>query len=190
MEADWSVEIGEDLPRIVVPWAADGYSYIDLRSHPEAAATLSETQAYPALRWALMDLNSPSSLVFTSKCDVWGVPPDDLDWLEMETTADNTKAGLACYIDLVRREGGAFASFLEQETWLRRTTTGLRATPSPCSRAELVLREVAVTGFDGESHDGFGVTLYITGCGRNVNAAQRNWGTALAGVVPVLVGAA
>lgn len=190
MEADWSVEIGEDLPRIVVPWAAEGFEFIDLRSHPEAAAMLPQAQGYPALLKALVDLNTRSSRVFTSKCDVWEVGREDLDWLEMESTVEDTKTGLACYIDLVRREEVAFESFSEQDAWLRRTTAALHTTPARFACAELILREMVVKGFDGESRDGFGVTLYLTGCGRNKDAAQRNWESALAGVARVLKGAA
>ncbi|HVJ07103.1 MAG TPA: hypothetical protein VM554_01850 [Acidisarcina sp.] len=190
MEADWSVEIGEDLPRIVVPWAAEGRRFCDLRSHPEDAATLPEAQSYPVLCQALMDLNAPSSRIFTSKCDVWQVGEGDLDWMEMESTVEDTKIGLTCYIDLVRRNELAFAPFSQQEEWLRNVTAALQAVPTRFARADLILRQLISHGDDGKDRDGFAATFYLTGCGRDEKAALHNWEMALAAGVPVLIRAA
>jgi hypothetical protein len=189
MEADWSVEIGGDLPRIAVPWSGDGLAFVDLRECPDAARSLPEAQAFPALGWALAGLNSSGSIVFTSKCDVWHVSANDMDPLEMESTAADARTGIACYIDLVRRGAGAFASFSGQEAWMRRTTEVLRTIPAHSARVELVLRPAMFAGADGERREGFAVTLYVTGCGRDESAAQESWKRALAAAVPVLTSA-
>jgi hypothetical protein len=189
MEADWSVEIGEHLPRIAVPWAGDGLAFVDLRECPDAAQSLPEALAFPVLGWALTCLNSSGSMVFTSKCDVWRVSPDDMDPLEMQSTAADASAGVACYIDLMRRGEAAFASFSEQEAWIKRTTQELRTTTARSARLELVLRQAVLEGADGQRCDGFAVTLYVTGCGRDESVAQGSWEDALAAAVPVLASA-
>ncbi len=203
MEADWSVEIGADLPSITVPWSAEGLAFIDLRQAaasessrsssaqssmpvlPPAlseslAATLPEAQQCPALGRALAHLNSAHSQVYTSKCDVWTLTADDLDPLEMESTSASCLAGLACYIDLVRSGEAAFEPFAQQEAWLRRTTRTLRATPAAHARADLVLRSASIATTNAAPRDAFAITLYITGCGNNPATAQANWQQALA----------
>lgn len=190
MEADWSVEIGEDLPQIAVPWAAEGLAFLDLRDCPEAAQSLPEAQSFPALGRALACLNIAGSLVFTSKCDVWRVVAADLDPLEMESTAADTNLGIACYIDLVRGGEEAFAPFAKQEAWIKRTAQTLRATPAHSARADLVLRQAILETLDGEQREGFAVTFYLTGCGRDESAAHESWERALAAAVAILASAA
>jgi len=192
MEADWSVEIGADLPSITVPWSADGLAFLNLRQalRESPAALLPEAQHYPALGRALAHLNSASSQVFTSKCDVFALAADDLDPFEMESTSANCNSGLACYIDLLRAGEAAFAPFAEQEAWLKRTTHALRATPSTQARAELVLRSASIATNHGTPRDGFGVTLYVTGCGRDPATAQSSWEQALARATDVMATAA
>lgn len=185
MEAEWWVEMGEELPRIVVPWTEETLAYIDLRLEPAAATTLAETKHLPALGRALQELNAPGSHVFTSKCDVWEVDPEDMDPLEMSAAAADTKAGFACYIDLVRRGKAARSPFAEQETWLRHTRAAMLGLPAQCARAELVLRQAVLSADDPEPIDGFGVTLYVTGCGSNEQHAHDSWETALGEVVKV-----
>ena len=78
MEADWSVEIGADLPRIVVPWddvdaGATDLRFVDLRKDPGAAARLAEVQGFPALERALVALNAAGFAGMTSKCDVFSI---------------------------------------------------------------------------------------------------------------------
>jgi hypothetical protein len=181
MEADWSVEIGEDLPSITVPWSADGLAFIDLR-HPlreSPAASVPEAQHYPALGRALAHLNSAHSQVYTSKCDVWTLTAADLDPLEMESNSANCISGIACYIDLVRSDEAAFAPFALQEAWLKRTTQNLRATPAAHARADLVLRSASIANTGSDPRDGFAVTLYVTGCGSDPATAQAAWQQAL-----------
>src|SRR5215813_14442400 len=74
VEADWSVEIGADLPLIAVPWEG----FVDLRRDLAAAHELRETTAAPMLGEALIDLNQEASPVFTSKCDFWLLTADEI----------------------------------------------------------------------------------------------------------------
>ncbi len=204
MEADWAVEIGEDLPRIVVPWAeeaedpqaSEGGSreegrfgelgsgplrFVDLRADPEAVAALPEVRGFPALGRALVRLNSAVSPAFTSKCDVFPIEAAEIDPWEFDAEGDAT-AALGCYIDLVLRDDEVFSSFAAQEAWLRRTVKELRGwAPLRGARVDLVLR--AATAFGRE---GFGVTLYLAGCGANEDVARQRLEAALERVVGLL----
>jgi hypothetical protein len=177
MEADWSVEVGADLPHIVVPWADDetGLHFVDLRAQPEAASELTEAADHPALLEALHLLNSGGSAVFTSKCDLWGVPPEEVDPLELDL--DPTRPlvpALACYVDVLVRDPDAFSNFALQEAWLRRLCHTLRQTPLRGVRADLVLRPAGCNG-----REGFAVTLYITAAGQSDADVRAAFGRGL-----------
>jgi hypothetical protein len=163
MEADWSVEIGPDLPVITVPWEG----FVDLRHTPSLTNSLEETVATPALAQALITLNSASSPVFTSKCDLWLLGPDEIDPLEFEAGREEAQQGIACYIDIVGRSAGLFTSFVEHEAWVRAATAELRDTLLPQAHAELVVRQSYVNDLEG-----FAVTLYTAACGATEADAQ------------------
>jgi hypothetical protein len=155
MEADWSVEIGADLPVIAVPWEG----FIDLRHTASLANSLEETVAAPALARALTTLNAGISPVFTSKCDLWLLTPDDIDPLEFGAGREQAQQGIACYIDIVARDARAFASFAVHEAWVRAATAELREVELPQARIEYVVRASSV-----DDHEGFAVTLYTAAC--------------------------
>jgi hypothetical protein len=155
MEADWSVEIGADLPVIAVPWEG----FIDLRRAPSLANSLEETATAPALAQALGTLNAATSPVFTSKCDLWLLTPDDIDPLEFGASREQAQQGIACYIDVVARDAGVFASFAAHEAWVRAATAELCAIELPQARLDYVVRASSVDDFEG-----FAVTLYAAAC--------------------------
>jgi hypothetical protein len=180
MEADWSVEIGADLPRIVVPWADEGLCFVDLAGSADPAQLIAQTTAQLAEQWshaalakALLALNAPNSTVFTSKCDAWPLQADEIDPLEFDANSP-ASTGSACYIDIIFRDSAAFGSFEWHETWLRRTTQHLRTLPLRSARIELVLRQAEV-----EAAEGFAITLYAMGCGADSNAANTAWSAAV-----------
>src|SRR5262249_44571321 len=80
MEADWAVEIGADLPAIIVPWEGS----IDLRKELWLAHQLTEAVASPILAQSLIKLNHHASPVFSSKCDLWSLSADEIDPLEFD----------------------------------------------------------------------------------------------------------
>ncbi len=170
-------------PRVDEPWSGS-LRFVDLQADPGAVAALPEVAGFPALARALVRLNSAGSLGFTSKCDVFPIDPDEIDPSEFDTEGE-IHAGLGCYIDLVLHDGEVFSSFGAHEAWLRRTVQRLReGTQLPCARVELVLR--AATIFEQE---GFGVTIYVAGCGANEAAARTSLEAALDAVIGFLVAA-
>lgn len=163
MEADWAVEIGADLPVIAVPW--DGF--VDLRRNPSDVGDIAEAVAHPALARALETLNGVSSSAFTSKCDCWSVPADEIDRLEFDATRDEAQQGIACYIDIIARNADLFASFNAHETWVRTATLVLRTVAQQRARADFVVRPAFV-----DQHHGFAITLYAAACGASEAAAH------------------
>ena len=155
MEADWSVEIGADLPVIAVPWEG----FIDLRHAPSLASGLEEAATAPALARALVTLNAAISPVFTAKCDLWLLTPDDIDPLEFGASREQAQQGIACYIDIVARDAEVFASFAAHEAWVRASTIELREVELLRARVEFVVRASSV-----DDHEGFAVTLYTAAC--------------------------
>jgi hypothetical protein len=170
MEADWSVEIGAELPVIAVPWEG----FVDLRNTPSLANGIEETVTAPALAQALITLNAASSPVFTSKCDLWPLAPDDIDPLEFEARREEAQKGVACYIDIVARDAELFASFAAHEAWVRAATSELREIVLPQARAELVVRPSNI-----DHREGFAVTLFTAACAATVADAQSIFRTVL-----------
>ena len=167
MEADWSVEIGAGLPVIDANWPG----FIDLRRDLHSLDSISEAVAEPVLRQALVALNDPGSLVFTSKCDVWALTKDEIDPDEFGCAPhEPCSTGLASWIDIIARDAVLFASFETHEAWVRRAAEQLHAEAAACGQVDLVLRAA-----EAGSRDGFGITLYTAGCGADTQAAHAAW---------------
>ena len=175
MEADWAVEIGPETPFIVVPW--DGF--IDLRQNTwTTVQKISEAASYPSLSYALIELNSRESPVFTSKCDVWPLEAAKIDQDEFGARPENAQSGFASYIDVVVCNPDQFGSFDRHELLMRRATDNLRTISLDSCRIDLVLRPATV-----HSVHGFGITIYAAGCGRDDVAAYASWEAVLRAAV-------
>jgi hypothetical protein len=184
MEADWEVEIGTGEPVIDALWPG----FIDLRRTPERIAEIEETLQFPALAEALLKLNSFGTetggaasfpQIWTAKCDLWTL--EDCDPDEMEATPSESKFGLACYIDLLLREGLVFPTLVDAEQWARTTVNRLHQAVCPCSRTDLVIRKA----FAGDL-EGLGITAYIAACGKAAEAAREALSVALSTFVEAL----
>jgi hypothetical protein len=169
VEADWSVEIGAGLPVIEADWAG----FVDLRKDMGAVDGIAEAATEPALRAALVALNGAGSPVFTSKCEVWELGPEEIDPLEFDCAAE-CGVGRASWVDVMARDAGMFGSFAEHEGWVRGIVARLQAERIGCGRVDAVVRS-AVAG----EREGFGITLYAAGCGVDAGTAREAWAVVL-----------
>ena len=175
MEADWSVEIGPDLPSVVVPWEG----FVDLRNKSrDTLQIINEAASHPSLREALFTLNSKDSPVFTSKCDAWSLDGGEIDKDEFGATDERANCGFAAYIDVLIRDRDRFRAFEFHELWVRDLTRELRTRELPDGRIEFVVRSATV-----QSNSGFAVTIYAAGCGADPPAAYSSWETVLRAAV-------
>src|SRR5579875_2158039 len=174
MESDWSAEIGQGLPVIEVDWPG----FVSLRDDVSLLTEITEAMHCPALGFALMELNGPVSRVMTSKCDVWRLGADDIDPDEFNASPEDAQAGCAVYLDVTSLSPEAFDWFPAHEVWARAVVARLQSLVRPEARADLVVRQAARAG-----KWGFGLTLYIAGCGSDPAAAQAALGQAAAAVV-------
>lgn len=172
MEADWGAEIGSDLPRMVVPWEG----FVDLTLHPEAAATLEEAAAQPALARALRQLNASDSRLLTSKCDVWELTAEEIDPYEFDCSFDcsgeDALMGIASYIDVIARDASLFGSFARHEVWATTVVQRLHALPVRNGRVDITIRPAEVCT---APQQGFGITVYCAGCGADSGSAAAAW---------------
>jgi hypothetical protein len=193
MEADWSVALAADDPVITVPWASSAddtrkCQFVDLRLGEHLIDEIEEARTRPALRSALLLLNSGNSQLWTAKCDAWsssaaeGAEP--FDGYEMDAESGETGFGAGSYVDLLPRDFVLLSSLELQERWIRAATQALRVIPANAARVELVLRHAQVEGTRG-----FGVTWFVEGCGATALRATEAWARALNLALPVIMDA-
>jgi hypothetical protein len=176
MDADWSVEIGEGLPWIEVPWK----DWVDLRDRATSEAkmrVLSEVVAYPELAEVLFEINTNHTAALTSKCDVFPIDIGSVSTAMMdaadtgEELEHEVHCGLGSYIDLAFPADDAFSNFAWYESLVRRVATQLLAPiPLPRVSVELVIRQAWCF-----SAEGYGLTIYAMGFGRDPAAARQAW---------------
>lgn len=176
MEIDWEVEVGGGAPVIEALWSG----FVDLRRSPERLGKIAEAAAFPALADLLRTLNGPASPLWTAKCDLWEPDPAELAIPEMTSPAAVSDAGvqvaaLACYVDLLPVEGRVFAQWKEAEGFCREWVARLELLPLPGCRVDLIVRQ-AIAGED----EGFGVTVYFSGTGKDQSTAAEALSAALA----------
>ena len=175
MEADWEIEVGGDAPVIDALWPGS----IDLREHPEDAATLSESAQLPALAGALIRLNADGSSVTTIKCDVWPVDtadPSTFNADELDAPSEAATVAIACYIDIVTREVAAWSTLDAAAQSCLSLCTSLRAQTLRQCRADLVVRRAITASPDLN----LGITAYLTACGATQAEAIAVLSSALA----------
>jgi hypothetical protein len=169
METDWEVEVGGDAPVIDGCWPG----LVDLRGAPQLARRLPEAKELPALADALCQLNSGLSPVWTSKCDVWS--PAEFDADELDARGDEANKALACYIDLLPHRDALWRSPEQAVAQCRGICDRLRNVPLRCCRADLIVRQAHSAPY----REHFGITVYITACGRSLADAQTTLESAL-----------
>jgi hypothetical protein len=178
MEADWSVEVGPQLDVVDADW--DGF--VDLRVRPQAVSQIAEAARHQVLADALLALNAAESPLFTAKCDIWGLAENEIDPDEFGAAGGSTHTGMACYVDVLAREPGLYASFPRHEEWAQAVVLRLREYPIQCGRVDLVVRGAHAAGADG-----FAISLYAAGCGQDSAAAQSSWEAVLQAAVAATI---
>jgi hypothetical protein len=176
MEADWEFDVGSDSPVIAGRWEG----MIDLRSEPQRVNEIAETQMLLGLAEALVWLNADSSPVWTSKTDVF--VPEEVDPDELSATSDDAASAIACYVDVLMREGWTWDSVASAEQACRKICERLKEIPLERCRVDMVIR-----GAQGEGSNQLGATAYLTACGRTSKAASDRLSECLMALVDELV---
>lgn len=177
MEADWEFEIGGGAPLIEARW----HGFIDLRNQPELVLEIAECRELPGLADALRKLNSAESPVWTSKSDVF--VPERIDPDEMDAGAGESDAAIACYFDLVPREGDVWRDPSAAEEFSKQLCARLRSHPLRCCRVDVVVR-TAIAG----AAEGLGATTYATACGATDSRARNRLAECLAVLAASITG--
>lgn len=171
MDADFSVELGNDDPVLDFPWidASCRLAYVDLKRQPELLPRIEEAKHHPELVEFLQSINSGRSRFESAKCDVWAteelVP-------EEEIFAASHK--FASYVDVVFSEMADRRSFPQHEQFVKRLVALLRRAPEISSSVEMCVRR-SFFHQGTETREGFYFTVYVNGYGNDEAAAQKNW---------------
>jgi hypothetical protein len=179
MDADFSIELGQDDPVLDFPWndPSGNLAYVDVKRHPEFMAQIEEAEKFPELKEFLSVLNSPRSMLETAKCDTWAT----MDLSAEEEIYEATHK-FASYVDVVFAENGGRPStrhsFPAHEQFARKLVKLLRTAPVTLSSVEVCVRRCYF--YRASSiQEGFYCTLYISGYGSDDPSARQNWGVAL-----------
>ena len=182
MDADFSIELGQDDPVLDFPWTdpSGKLVYVDVKRHPDLLKSLEEATAFPELADFLRIVNSARSPIESAKCDVWSTSE-----LTSEETFYDASWKLASYVDMVFSSQSTRRSFSTHEEFVKKLVALLRRAPEILSAAEACVRR-CYYGPEG-GVEGFYCTLYISGYGEDESDARRNWGVALKLVANAIV---
>ncbi len=169
MEADWEVEIGGDVPVMTPSWEG----FVDLRRYPDQIDQIAEVEFFAPLRQFLLSLNSPSSPVWTAKCDLWA--PAEFDPYEFDVDPESAHRAYACYVDLFSRGELEWNTPNRIVGWCDSFCTKLRALRLNSSRIDLIVRRAVFS----QDETGFGVTAYLSAVGSNDSQAKEALGRAM-----------
>jgi hypothetical protein len=195
MQTDYGVELGRDDETLEMPWGApDGSArYYDLKREPQMVSAIEEAVRVSELRDFLLVVNAPSSILESAKCDAWStneIHPEE------EIFGEPWKFG--SYVDLLFTNSAARSSFEDHESFLKRLTKLLHSAPDIHASAEFLLRRchyredafverrASPPAWTGGVRDGFYITLYLFGYGKDEAEARAQWATALTFVTNAL----
>jgi hypothetical protein len=173
MQADYAIELGADDPTLDLPWASPdgGPRYFDLKRSPELIAQVEEAVKVPELAGFLLAVNAPTGSLESAKCDVWSSSEMDPEEEIFEAT---WKYG--SYVDLVFSGEERF-SFAEHEKLVKRLVALLKRVPEIPVLVEFMVRRAFFGKSDGR--EGFYITFYLFGYGKDAESARRQWAIAL-----------
>jgi hypothetical protein len=188
MVTDWSALCSPDDPVLVVPWSdsVTGRSFVDLRANPYDFDAIPEAVHYPALLQALRALNATRSPLFTAKSDVWRLSEEELESLrlELDTAVEDSRAGLASYIDLIFREKAIFTSAAHHQQWIARLLRVAGDVNESAAMLDCTLRPALLDL--GAPQEGYAITIYVKAVGSDDEAAELTWAAALGDVVKLI----
>jgi hypothetical protein len=185
MDADFSIELGQDDPVLDFPWndPSGKLAYVDVKRHPEFLGQIEEAEEFPELKEFLSILNSPRSMLETAKCDAWVTMN-----LSAEEEIYEATHKFATYVDVVfaendgdQSDGGRPSirqSFSAHEQLAREFVELLRRAPVPLSSVEVCVRRCYFERA-GSIQEGFYCTIYVSGYGGDEPSARQHWGVAL-----------
>src|SRR5262249_17351776 len=117
----------------------------------------------------------------SAKCDTWTTneinPEEDIFGLPWK---------FGSYVDLLFADDTARFSFESYELWLKKMTALLQRAPDIPASAEFVLRRCRYHQSDS-FREGFYVTFFLFGYGKDEDSARRQWEIALALVSHAMV---
>ena len=176
MHADFSVELDPEDDCLELPWASpDGVlRYYDLRRQPELLLNIQEAFDNEELGHFLAAINSPASMFETSKCDLWSTRE-----LAEEELIYDAECKWASYIDLVFNPPEPRYSFPQHEEMARTLCGMLKRVPIISSSADFTIRRCYYGTAPAEKQDGFGITFYLSGYGKDETAARGHWNIGL-----------
>ena len=171
MQADFAVELGPEDPVLEIPWAAEdgGPRYWDLKHHPEQIASLEEATRLPEFGDFLAKLNSSTSPLESAKCDAW--PSTEINPEEEIFEATNK---FGSYVDFFFSDEPRRFQFAEHERLVKGLAQLLKRVPELPAAAEFLIRRCY---FEDEKgiRDGFYVTFYLFGYGKDEVQARERW---------------
>lgn len=174
----------------MVPWTdpVRKLFWVDLRANPYEFDAVPEAIQYPPLLQALRSLNGSRSPVFTAKCDVWAMAPEEIESLRLELDADevDSGAGIASYIDLIWRDTSIFVSAAQQRQWITRFLRVVSTLDHPAAVVECVLRPAFLDLKTPQ--EGFAVSLYVKAVGPDQESTTQFWSAALTNVTRIIRG--
>ncbi len=175
MQADFAVELGADDETLEMPWAAESGSprYSDLKRHPEMVDGLEEVVRVPELGEFLTKVNSLTSPFETAKCDAW--PSTEINPEEEIFEADHK---FGCYVDLFFSHEPNRFRLPEHERLAKHLVQLLQRAPEISAAAELCIRRCYYTDEKG-IRDGFYITFYLFGYGKDGIQSRQHWAIAL-----------
>ena len=188
MVTEWSALCSPEDPVLVVPWAdpARNLSFVDLRNNPYDFDAIPEAVQYPPLLQALRALNASRSPVFTAKCDVWPLAPEELEHLrlDLDLEPEESRAGLGSYIDLMFRDRSVFTSAAHQQQWIARLLRLASQLDYPAVVFECTLRPALLDLRIPQ--EGYAISLYLKTAGADREDAEVSWAAALADIVKLV----
>jgi hypothetical protein len=181
VQADFAVELGAEDETLEIPWAAEegGPRYYDLKRHPELLFCIEEAAQAPELGEFLSKANSPQSPLETAKCDAWGgteISPEE------EIFEATHKFG--SYVDLFFSDVPRRFSFPHHDHLAKSLVQLLQRAPEIAAAAEFLIRrcyfhEQEEMPGEEKIRDGFYITFYLFGYGKDEVRSRQNWAIGL-----------